>query len=613
MNYRTELQNGLPMTSGDTAVSDVGDGSQAVDVTIVGAGLSGLAAAVTLHEAGVTVRVIEREPRPGGRVQTDLVEGFRIDRGFQVYLTAYPRAAQLLDLPALDLRRFEAGAQIWHGNGFASLADPLRRPRSLPRTLRSRAATFADKLRVLRLRRSVTGPSLAELFRRPERSTADALQAAGFSPTIVERFFRPYLGGIFLERELRTSSRFFEFVFRMFSTGDGAVPAAGMGAIPDQLVRRLPDGAVIAEATVTALTPGSPARVRLADGREFTSAAVIVAGPEAMARALVSAELAGAQADRGRDVTTLSYAAGRSPLGRAVLVLDGTGRGPVNHLAVMSDVAPSYAPPGNALISATVLGDTGGEDAALDRRCREQLEQWFGTGVRAWRLLRVDRVRAALPEHAAMTDEPAAPEPAPGVFLAGDYLATPSIDGAIASGLAAADAVLRYVGRAAPAPVLPPGPATFERRFVVAAPVDAVAGFHEGPDALARLQPPLSGTRFHRVDPLAEGAVTEFTIGPPPVGIRWRAVHRDVQPGVGFTDVQDAGPMQSWIHRHQYRPLGPERTEVSDRIWYRHPRGVRGLLTRMLFNRRALGVLFRYRAFSTRRAVRAAAQRERVR
>lgn len=604
------------MTSEHTPGPVPGDGAPSVDVTIVGAGLAGLAAAVTLHEAGLTVRVLEREARPGGRVQTDLVDGFRIDRGFQVYLTAYPRAAQLLDLPALDLKRFEAGTQIWHGTGFTVLADPLRRPRALPGTLRSRAATFADKLRVLRLRRSVTAPSLGELFRRPERSTAEALRAAGFSRIIIERFFRPYLGGIFLERELRTSSRFFEFVFRMFSTGDGAVPAAGMGAIPAQLAQRLPAGALITEAEVTAVTPGSPARIRLADGRELTSGAVIVAGPAAMARALVGAEPAGAPADPGRGVTTLSYAAGRSPLGRAVLVLDGTGRGPVNHLAVMSDVAPSYAPTGNALISATVLGEAGGErgdDADLDRRCREQLEQWFGAGVRSWRLLRVDRVRDALPEHAAMTEQPAVPEPAPGVFLAGDYLATPSIEGAIASGLAAAEAAERFLGRAAPSPGLPPGPPSFARRFVVDAPVDAVAGFHEGPDALARLQPPLSGTRFHRVDPLAEGSVTEFTMGPAPVGIRWRAVHRDVQPGVGFTDVQAVGPMRSWIHRHEYRALGPERTEVSDRIWYEHQRGPRGLPTRLLFNGRALGVLFHYRAFSTRRAVSAATQPEHAR
>lgn len=149
------------------------------------------------------------------------------------------------------------------------------------------------------------------------------------------------------------------------------------------------------------------------------------------------------------------------------------------------------------------------------------------------------------------------------------------------------------------------GAPSFARAFRVRAPLAAVAAFHEGPDALARLQPPLSGTRFVRVDPLGEGSVTEFTMGPGPFAIRWRAVHRDVRPGLGFTDEQVAGPMRQWIHRHEYRPLAPTLTEVSDRVWFRHHEGARGLVTRLMFNTLTLGVLFRYRAFATRRAVEA--------
>ncbi|GMU39654.1 MAG: hypothetical protein AMXMBFR23_05200 [Chloroflexota bacterium] len=149
------------------------------------------------------------------------------------------------------------------------------------------------------------------------------------------------------------------------------------------------------------------------------------------------------------------------------------------------------------------------------------------------------------------------------------------------------------------------GAPSFARAFRVQAPVEAVAAFHEGPDALAQLQPPLSGTRFVRVDPLGEGSVTEFLMGPGPFAIRWRAVHRDVRPGLGFTDEQVAGPMRQWVHRHEYRPLTPAATEVSDRIWFRHHEGARGLITRLMFNTFTLGVLFRYRAFATRRAVEA--------
>lgn len=148
------------------------------------------------------------------------------------------------------------------------------------------------------------------------------------------------------------------------------------------------------------------------------------------------------------------------------------------------------------------------------------------------------------------------------------------------------------------------GAPSFVARFVVDAPLAAVAAFHEGPEALARLQPPLSGTRFLRVDPLGEGSLTEFEMGRGPLAIRWRARHEAVQPGLGFTDVAESSPMRSWRHRHAYRALGERRTEVSDHIWFEHPHGPRGLLTRVLVARPLLTALFRYRAFATRRAVR---------
>ncbi|MDA0256490.1 MAG: SRPBCC family protein [Chloroflexi bacterium] len=155
---------------------------------------------------------------------------------------------------------------------------------------------------------------------------------------------------------------------------------------------------------------------------------------------------------------------------------------------------------------------------------------------------------------------------------------------------------------------LPAGPPSFSARFVVDAPLDAVAAFHEGPSALARLQPPLGATRFLRVDPLGEGSITEFEMGPGPFAIRWRARHEDVEPGRGFTDVQERGPMRRWVHRHEYRALGSPtaprpRTMVGDSIWFAHPGGLRGLLTRVLFSQPALSALFRYRAFATRRAI----------
>jgi len=152
-------------------------------------------------------------------------------------------------------------------------------------------------------------------------------------------------------------------------------------------------------------------------------------------------------------------------------------------------------------------------------------------------------------------------------------------------------------------PRLPLEPPSFRADFFVDAPLEAVAAFHEGPGALAQLQPPLSGTRFLRVDPLGERSITEFTMGHWPLRFRWRALHRDVEFGAGFTDVQLSGPMEEWIHRHQYRSTGSTRTLVTDRIWSRHKSGPRGVLSRVVFGRPTLTVLFRYRAWKTNRAV----------
>ncbi len=576
------------------------DNPPELDVIVVGAGIAGLTAAVVLTDAGLRVHVLERDDAPGGRIRSDVVDGFTIDRGFQVYLTAYPRSGQLLDLEALELRRFEPGAMIWTGDGFTTVRDPLRRPRTLRESIRSSVGSLLDKARMLALRVTVTRPTLEALFHRQETTTREALQQRRFSSTFQRRFLRPYLSGIFLERELQTSSRMFEFVFRMFAQGDGAVPAAGMGAIPEQLVHRLPAGTLETGAEVVDVSTDGLG-VTLVDGRRLTARSVVLAGASPLADQLSG----GRETARvWRAGTTLSYDAPHSPVGEGILVLNGTGDGLVNHLVCMSDVTPSYAPPGRALVSVTVIGEPPLDDEALDRACREELCAWFTPrAVSEWRLIRVDRIRKALPADVPMTATPDAPEVLPNVFLAGDYLAMPSIEGAVSSGLAAARAVAERLGAGAAVPELPASRPSFERRFTVDAPVAVVAAFHEGPDALARLQPPLSGARFLRVDPLGDASITDFELGPGPLRLRWTARHQDVRPGRGFTDVMVRGPMRSWVHRHEYRAIGPGMAEVSDRIWFQHPHGPRGILTRLMFSPFALDVLFRFRASATRRAI----------
>ena len=149
-----------------------------------------------------------------------------------------------------------------------------------------------------------------------------------------------------------------------------------------------------------------------------------------------------------------------------------------------------------------------------------------------------------------------------------------------------------------------PGAPSFESRFTVRASLEAVARFHSDPSALKQLTP--TPMQVHRMDPMAEGSVSEFTMWVGPVPIRWQAMHSALDGLVGFTDTQERGPMTRWVHRHEFTSLGPALTEVSDRIWYRHPPRWRGVLTRLVFSTLPLRVLFRYRAWATRRALRQA-------
>ena len=413
-----------------------------VDVAIVGGGLAGLCCARELAARGLDAHVFEAADAVGGRVRTDVVDGFRLDRGFQVFLTAYPEARRVLDYEALDLRAFDPGAVVWTGEALEHIGDPIRRPSSLLPTLLSSVGSLADKLRILRLRRAVTQPSLTKLWSRPELTTLGALRERyGFSERMVERFFRPFLGGVFLDPDLTASSRAFEFYFRMFSRGDAAVPAAGMQAIPEQLAAGLPDGRVRLDAPVDSASADA---ITLASGERIEARAVVVATEAAAAAAL----LPGFEAPGSRSTLCLYWAADRAPLRDKKLVLDGTGAGPVNNVQVMSRVAPTYAPDGQELISASVLGRPSAPDDEIEREARTQLRGWFGAEVNDWRFLRADHVRHALPDLPSLEPPERPVRWHNGVFVAGDHRRNASINGAMLCGRHAAEAVAQDLGAA---------------------------------------------------------------------------------------------------------------------------------------------------------------------
>lgn len=399
------------------------------DILIIGAGLAGLCAARHCSEQGLSALVLEATDRPGGRLRTDDVDGFRLDRGFQVLLTAYPEAQRALDYDALQLKRFESGACVFVQGKFVEVADPLRHPERLLATAIAPVGTLLDKLRVLRLRRRVTRGRFEDVFTGREATILQALRDEyGFSDRMIDRFFRPFFGGIVLDRELGSSRRMFDFVYRMLVEGDTAIPANGIDAIPKQLATSLPEGTIRYNETVTAV---DPAGATLRSGERVNARAVIVATDGCVAARLVPS----VPMPSSRSVACVYFDAPQPPSDRAALWLDGAGRGPVNNLCIPSNLSAELAPPGRALISATVLGDPAGDDPSLDHAVREQLTEWFGNQVQDWRRLHVARIKHAQPGQAPPTlDAIARQTEFDGIWVAGDHRDTASIHGAMVSG-----------------------------------------------------------------------------------------------------------------------------------------------------------------------------------
>jgi phytoene dehydrogenase-like protein len=405
------------------------------DVIIVGAGLSGLACALTLRERGLRPLIIEASDGVGGRVRTDLHRGFRLDRGFQVLQTWYPEARRLLDYGALDLRPFHPGALIRFEGRFHRVSDPLRRPLRLPEMLASRVGSAGDKLRLLALRRRALSGGLEELYRRPETDALSLLTSLGFSRRMIERFFKPFFAGVFFEPELQVSSRAFEFVFRAFALGDTALPARGMGEIPTQLALRLPADTIRLGTRAEYVRSGE---VGLAGGGSVRGRAVVVATD-----CTDAARLLGEEAKPGtRGTTCFYFAAERAPVQGPYLVLNGTRRGPINSLLCPSSLSEHYAPPGRSLVTVNLFG-AHREPEALETELRRELTGWFGTQAADWERLAVYRLPRALPVQAPPVNWPAATEGrvAEALWVAGERDRAPSTHWALATGCRVANSV----------------------------------------------------------------------------------------------------------------------------------------------------------------------------
>jgi phytoene dehydrogenase-like protein len=405
------------------------------DVVVIGAGLAGLRAAGLLCARGLDVALLDAADRPGGRVATDEIDGFRCDRGFQVLNTSYPALRAAADLDGLALRPFEPGAAIRGADRRLHVfAKPARRPGLLWRTVADELLPPLGKAKLSAWTARVLAAPPARTARRIDRSAAQDLAAAGLTGPVVDRFLRPFLSGVLGEAELSTSAAFVRLVWRSFALGTIAVPDAGMGALPAQLAARLPAGVLQLGRRVSGLQDHTVST----EHGTLSGRAVLVATDPVTAGGL----LPGLEVPAMHALTTYYHVPPNPPASLPMLHLDGTG-GPVANTVVLTEAAPGYAPAGRALVASTVLGRA---DRVPESTVRRELARIYAVPTEHWAHLHTAEITHALPAF-----PPGRPVRRPvglgeGVFVAGDHRDTPSSQGALVSGRRAAEAILAALG-----------------------------------------------------------------------------------------------------------------------------------------------------------------------
>lgn len=421
-------------------------------IVVVGAGLAGLTCAKILAERGQRVLVLEATDQVGGRVRTDFHEdGYRLDRGFQVLFTAYAAAARHLDFEKLKQRVFEPGAVLVKNGKKYAIADPLRDPSHLLPSVLNPLISPADKLRTLRLVAQVTRLSTREIFAgkgQPggkDETTTAYLRRLGFSDKgFIDSFIRPFYGGIFLDRTLHTSARMFQFTFKMLAEGNIVLPAEGIQSIPEQLASALPEGAVRFHARVSEVLVNNNrvTGMRLANGEQIEAEQVVIATESKVAEKFVHKSLP----TQGVSTVCLYFAGNEQLYKQRKILLNTAPNAYVNNAVLLTNIAPTYAPPRKHLLSVTVLGNPAEDDEQIAQRSLKEMADWFPNAhLNSWQLLAVYRIPfAQFAQPPGVFDTlPGTSTSVEGLYLAGEYTQSSSIQGAMHSGEYAAKEVLK--------------------------------------------------------------------------------------------------------------------------------------------------------------------------
>ena len=393
---------------------------------IVGAGLTGLSVANYLKNAGKKILILDSASEVGGVLTSEKVDGFTLDRGFQVLLSEFPELKQL-DIDRFKPKKFYPGVYINLGEEQLKLiADPSRLPKRLFSTLFNGVGSVSDKFKLWSLRQKLKHMSVSRIFQQADMSTADALKSYGFSNSFTEKFIKPFFGGVFLDTELQTSRKMFDFYFKMLCEGTAFLPEEGMESLTGQMAAVFTGYELGLNTNIARIENG---KVLLESGMEFTAPIIVVTTTDEVAQGLLPVNEHDFAVNH-----TFYYKYSNSPFDEPFLAVNGLKGKLINHISVITDVSPNYSFTSDALISVNVVNSRGLADDILTREVKKELKEWFGPEASYWELIRFYKTKKIQLTKVSDTLFLNEVELKPGLFYVPEFSLNGSIDGCFAAG-----------------------------------------------------------------------------------------------------------------------------------------------------------------------------------